>query len=103
MALVESEAAFKHRCDELSSDGSLHVAMGREGILTLSGLAFSIGTPQTAPTETQFDTFANRLFPAGPTLGQSSMVRRLHFEATTLIVASLRNRSQVNLQIPMLW
>ena len=66
MALVESQAAFK-RCDKLSSDGTLHTAMGREGIVTLSGSAFVLGTPQVAPTEAQFDGFANRLFPLGPT------------------------------------
>ena len=68
MALVESQAAFKQRCDELSSDGTLHTAMGREGIVTLSGLAFVLGTPQVAPAEAQFDAFAKRAGRCGSAL-----------------------------------
>ena len=92
MALTESQAAFEQRCDEIVGDGTLKAALVGAGVSTYSLLAFSIGTPQTPPTDDQFDNLAGRVFGRGFTIGQQSILRRLHFEATTLVVASLKER-----------
>ena len=92
MALVESNAAFIQRCNEIDVTGNFVTALAAQNISTFSGLAFSLGTPQTPPTDQQFDTLATAVFGAGFTLGQTSMLRRLHFEATTLMIASVKQR-----------
>lgn len=92
MALTESQAAFEQRCDEIVGDGTLKNALVAAGVSTYSLLAFSVGTPQTPPTDDQFDNLATRIFGRGFTIGQQSILRRLHFEATTLVVASLKER-----------
>lgn len=95
MSLTESRAAFEQRCNELTTDGSLRAALVAQGIHNHSMLAFSVGSPQVPPTEAQFDTFARVIFGRGPTLGELSNLKRLHFEATTLSIASLK-QSETN-------
>ena len=92
MSLIESAAAFQQRCDEIQADGSLRTALNRAGVDTFSRLAFSVGTPQTPPTEAQFDTFAAQVFGGGVNVGQTASLKRLHFESTTLVIASLKER-----------
>ena len=56
-----------------------------------SQLLVSILTaPQSPPTEAQFDAFARLVFGAGATVRQTANLKRLHFEATTLVIASLK-------------
>jgi hypothetical protein len=92
MALVESNAAFLQRCNEIHATGNFSNALAAQNIGTFSAMAFSLGTPQTPPTDQQFDNLAVAVFGAGFTLGQTSMLRRLHFEATTLMIASVKQR-----------
>ena len=66
--------------------------MKRQGVRNFSGLAFTIGTPQTAPSDAQYNDLSVKVYGADPTLGQVSSLRRLHFEATTLIVATLNGQ-----------
>ena len=53
-------------------------------------LAFSVGTPQTPPTDDAFRNFADQVLPPGYDMGTYSAFRRLHFEASTLVVAQLK-------------
>ena len=92
MSLIESRPAFEQRCDEIFADGSLKAAFAASGVDSYSKLAFSVGTPQSPPTEAQFDAFARLVFGAGATVGQTANLKRLHFEATTLVIASLKER-----------
>ena len=92
MALVESSAAFTQRCNEIDQTGNFGNALGVQNITTFSGMAFSLGTPQTPPTDQQFNTLAQAVFGAGVTLGQTAMLRRLHFESTTLMIASVKQK-----------
>ena len=89
--MIESEAAFEQRCKEINPDGSFHRSLDAQQVRTFRTLAFSMGTPQSPPTEAQFDAFASAVFSAGPTLGQKAMLRHLHFEATTLVVQTYRD------------
>ena len=92
MALTESDAAFEQRCNELVPDGSLRDALRRKKLTTYRHLAFALGTPQTPPTDDKMVQFAETIFGDSPppSLLQLSLLRTLHFEATTLIVAALK-------------
>eukprot|EP00435_Cladocopium_sp_Y103_P051887 s469_g16.t1 len=92
MSLVESNAAFVQRCGEIDPSGNLSTALAGQNVTSFSGMAFSVCTPQTAPTDQQFDTLARAVFGAAATLGQTGMLRRLHFESTTLMIASVKQR-----------
>ena len=92
MTLVESNAAFVQRCNEMDASGNLVTLLNAQNISNFSSLAFAMGTPQSAPTDQQFDNLARTVYGAGATLGQTSLLRRLHFEATTLMIASVKQR-----------
>eukprot|EP00435_Cladocopium_sp_Y103_P000001 s4526_g1.t1 len=94
MSLADSEAAFEQHCNKLLADGSLHTLLVGQDIKNLSSLAFAIGTPQTPPTEEQFKDFATRLNSGVEmTFGLQSALRRLHFEASAIIMAELKTRA----------
>ena len=64
-----------------------------------STLAFTLGTPQKAPTDEQFEDLGNKVFQS-PTLGQFALLRKLHFEATTLMVASINEQVKADTSDP---
>lgn len=92
MSLVESTAAFRQRCEEITGDASLRDALELQDIKTHSAMAFTMGTPQMAPTDDQFTALATRVYGAGPNVGQMSAIRRIHFESTTLVISTIRER-----------
>ena len=94
MSLADSEAAFAQHCDKLVPDGSLKTLLLDHGIRSLSSLAFSTGTPQAPPNDDQFTDFATRV--NGGTamnFGTQAALRRLHFEASAIIMADLKARA----------
>ena len=90
--LINSEAAFKQRCDELSADGSLHRALESQHIKTFRQLAFAIGTPRSEPSVQQYQDLAVQVFGAAPTLGKVSSLRDLHFEATSYVIQAFKEQ-----------
>ena len=92
MALVDSVAAFEQRLNEVVTDVNARRAITTGGINTFSALAFSAGTPQSPPSDESFRTFADNLLPAGYNMATYSALRRLHFEAATLVVAQLKQK-----------
>ena len=81
--IIDSEAAFHQRCSESASDATLHAKLSAQGIKTFKTLAFVIGSPQQPPTESQFEAFSAKVYGTEPTMGQTAVLRHLHFEATT--------------------
>ena len=95
MALVDSRAAFEAHCDKIDSTGALKALMSSNSLQTFSELSFAIGTPQNPPTDVEFKDFCKNLNGgADMEIALLARVRRLHFEASTLVVAHLK--SQVN-------
>ena len=92
MSLIDNTASFEKRCSDIDESGALLEGLRNQGVRCFSALAFTIGTPQTAPSDRQYDELAAKISGAGPTLGQVSSLRRLYFESTTLIVASLNEQ-----------
>ena len=91
MSLVDSSAAFERKCRDLKGGDELFEGLSALGIGDFTTLAFSLGTPQKPPTDDQFDTLGSKVF-TNPTLGQLALLRRVHFEATTLMVASINEQ-----------
>ena len=44
------------------------------------------------PTDEQFNGLAQRVFGAAPNVGQMSSIRRIHFESTTLVISTIREK-----------
>eukprot|EP00435_Cladocopium_sp_Y103_P056338 s1794_g19.t1 len=92
MSLIESAAAFNQRCDEIVGDGTLRTCFNAQEIRSHSSMAFAMGTPQMTPTEDQFTALAQRVFGAVVSVGQMSALRRIHFESTTLVISTIKER-----------
>ena len=92
MTLIDSVASFEKRCAEIDASGHLLDGLKANGIRSFSSLAFTVGPPQAAPTDAQYEELATKVFGRSATLGETSSLRRLHFESTTLIVATLNEQ-----------
>ena len=94
MSLADSEAAFQLHCSKVSPDGFLFGLLSNHRITNLSALAFAVGTPQSPPSEAQFKEFATGINnDTDMTFGELSMLRRLHFEASAIVMAELKSRA----------
>ena len=93
MSLVDSEAAFSQRCQEVNA-GAIHTALRDNGVSTFAGLAYACGTPQDRPSQAELDTFSVRILGAAPRLGDVSLLKRLIFESCTFVIAQLRQNVQ---------
>lgn len=91
MSLIDSEAAFQKRCDELL-DG-LHDMFTHLQVTTFSSLAFTVGTPQQPVSEHDMQRFADRVVQGPASIAELSIVRRIHFEAQTLVMSDIRKQA----------
>ena len=92
MALIDSVPAFKKRCDELA-DG-LYEKLDAQNITSFSTMAFSIGSPQNQVNDIDMSNLATSAFGGEGTLGQLAVLRRLHFESCTLLIADMKSQTQ---------
>ena len=90
MALVESEAAFQKRCDEL--EDQLYTKCKAQDITSFSTLAFSLGSPQNQVSETELSDLAGKVHGGVATVGNTANIRRLHFEACTFLMADMKSQ-----------
>ena len=51
MALIDSEASLKQRCQPIEGSDDLFESLKQNGVQSLRQLAFAIGSPQVPPTE----------------------------------------------------
>ena len=94
MSLADSEAAFRVHCDKVSPGGQLFELLTNQRITNLSSLAFAVGTPQSPPTEEQFREFATGINGGvDMTFGGLAILRRLHFEASAIVMAELKTKA----------
>ena len=94
MSLADSNAAFEQHCKKLSPDGRLFNQLTAQQISNLSALAFAVGTPQSPPTEDQFKEFATGVNNGNDmTFGELAILRRLHFEASAIVMAELKSKA----------
>ena len=90
MALVESEVAFRKRCEELEE--GLFEKFKAQDISTFSTLAFTLGSPQNPVGDEQLNDLANKIHVNAATVGNTALVRRLHFEACTFLMADMKTQ-----------
>ena len=94
MSLADSGAAFEQHCKRLSPDGRLYNQLTAQSISNLSSLAFAVGTPQSPPSEEQFKEFATGINNGTEmTFGELALLRRLHFEASAIVMAELKSKA----------
>lgn len=92
MSLVDSAAAFRKRLEEVVVDVAIRNAVIACGIDKFNALAFAVGTPQSPPSDDDFRAFTDSLLPVGYGMASYSAMRRLHFEATTLVDSQLKGK-----------
>ena len=90
MALVESEVAFKKRCEELEE--GLFTKCKAQDISTFSTLALSLGSPQNPVDENGLTELATKIHGADVTVGNTALIRRMHFEACTFLMADMKSQ-----------
>ena len=88
--LLESEAQFTARAREIGLSNETVQAVKDAGANTLSTLAFAVGQPGQPIATQEVDNFLRAALSRDPTLAENNGIRRLAFEAQTLLVASLR-------------
>ena len=67
---------------------------------TFAQLAYACGTPKEPPSHAVFDAFATKVLGANPNLGDVGMLKRLMFEASTFMVAALRQSVMGDTETP---
>ena len=97
MALVDSEAAFASHCNAIDKSRELYNLCLGANLTSFMRLAFAIGTPQTPASEEAFKDFATEVNGGNePSITLMSLLRRLHFEAVTMVVAHLKTNVSVD-------
>ena len=61
MTLIDSTAPFERRCMDIDESGALLEGLKNQGVRCFSALVFTIGTPQTAPSDNQYDESAVKI------------------------------------------
>ena len=90
MALVDSEASFEARCSLVCGSLVIHGKLLSQHVKTFSDLAFACGTPQAPPSEEDFNQFCDKILGPGSSVGDAAKLRRLHFESSAYVTASLK-------------
>ena len=88
--LLESEAQFASRAKEVGLSEQVISDLKAAGAGTLSKLAFSVGQPGVPISSQEVDAYLLSALGRQPVISENNAVRRLAFEAQTLLVASLR-------------
>lgn len=88
--LLESEAQFASRAKEIGLANDVVEELKNAGVATLSHLAFAVGQPGQALVPAEVDRFLTNVLGRAPLISESTAIRRLAFEAQTLLIASLR-------------
>ena len=88
MSLIDSEAAFEKRCHGLLE--GLHDLMVNLHITTFSALAFA---PQQDVADQEMQRFCDRVIMGPASLAEVSVIKRLHFESQTLVMADVRRQA----------
>ena len=88
---MDSEKAFQKRCEEMH-DGLFEKLQG-QNIGSFSTLAFALGSPQNPVSDDEFTKLADAVFETQSTLGTTAILRRLHFESCTLLIAEMKTQS----------
>ena len=90
MALVDSESAFKKRCEQLQV--GLAEKAEAQNLSTFSTFAFAAGSPQNQVSDAEITKLADTIY-GTPTLGDVATIRRLHFESCTYLLNDMKTNA----------
>lgn len=90
-SIVDSEAQFDLRLDQVRLPAALRVALKRAGVSTISALAYAFGQPGQPINADEFQAWVRTLDP-GATIGGVSSLKRLLFESQTQLLAILKEQ-----------
>lgn len=92
-AYAESSASFRHRCAEVGLSQTETDALVDQGIKSFNNLAFSVcGQPGTIDDD-RFRALLTGAY-TSPSFGIESMLRQLSYEAITIAVAAIKQRTE---------
>ena len=90
--LIESEAHFSQRAQEINLGAGVLRALKQNGIATLGSLAYAFGQPGQPLDEGAFGEWAKGIAGEGISLGDLSALKRALFESQTMVLAALRDQ-----------
>ena len=89
-SILDSEAYLLNRTEEVGLSERGRQSLLDAGYSTLGRLALGVGQPGVPVPEQEFNRFATNLLGAMSSMQDISSVRRLLFEAQTMVMAQLR-------------
>ena len=91
-SLIDSTAQFDQRCKDINLSVGACAALKAAGVTSLGILAYSHGQPGQALSDVAFDAWVRASIDAGLSLADTAGIKRLLFEAHTLVLASLKEQ-----------
>ena len=90
-SIVDSEAQFDLRLDQVKVPAPLQLALKNSGVTTISSLAYAHGHPGQPISNEDFTAWVRQLDPSA-TVGGVSSLKRLLFESQTHLLAMLKEQ-----------
>ena len=90
-SIVDSEAQFELRMEQVRLPAALRLALKNSGVCTISALAYAYGQPGQQIALDDFQAWVRQLDP-GATIGGVSALKRLLFESQTQLLAILKEQ-----------
>ena len=90
-SIVDSEAQFNLRLEQVRVPQTLQVALKNSGVTTISSLAYAHGQPGQPIVADEFAAWVRQIEP-GATIGAVSSLKRLFFESQTQLLAMLKEQ-----------
>ena len=90
-SIVDSEAQFDLRMDQVKLPDALQRALRNAGVCTISALAYAHGQPGQPIVADEFQAWVRNLDP-GATIGGVAALKRLLFESQTQLLAILKEQ-----------
>ena len=91
-SLVDSEAQFSQRLDDFKILAGIKNKLHFAGIKTFAVLVYSHGQPGQLINDTEFETWFHQNLENNARLSDVAGIKRLLFEAQTLLLASLKEQ-----------
>ena len=90
-SIVDSEAQFNLRLEQVKVPQPLRIALRNAGVTTISSLAYAHGQPGQPIVADDFAAWVRQLEP-GATIGAVASLKRLLFESQTQLMAMLKEQ-----------
>ena len=91
-SLVDSEAHFRRRAEQMAMSDRGFRSLVARGITTLGKLALAHGQPGVPIVSGEFDTFSQDVLGAMASIGDRSVLKRLLFEGHTFVISQLKEQ-----------